>query len=152
VRTTVELPDDLFREAKASAARRGITIKVLFREALEAALPAGRRSPGRPPLGIDRGRVFIGDDFNDPVPEMGGLDIPDELMRKVKAAAKAQATTIDAFLCSALAEKLSKAMDRRENADPRWPVPPMDLTPDEAAEIDDAIEDAFEQVEPEDWA
>ena len=34
VKTTVELPDDLFREAKATAARRGKHMKEVMREAL----------------------------------------------------------------------------------------------------------------------
>jgi hypothetical protein len=34
VKTTVELPDDLFREAKATAARRGTALKEYFREAV----------------------------------------------------------------------------------------------------------------------
>jgi hypothetical protein len=34
VKTTIDLPDDLFREAKATAARRGAALKEFFREAL----------------------------------------------------------------------------------------------------------------------
>lgn len=47
MRTTVELPDPLFREVKAAAARRGTSLKVFIRSALEkelqAAAPAGAR-------------------------------------------------------------------------------------------------------------
>lgn len=82
---------------------------------------------------------------------MAGLDIPDELMRKVKAAAQAQGTTIHAFFRLALAEKVSHSAPASGGVDPRWPVAPMNLTPEEAAEIDNAIEEAFEQIEPEDW-
>jgi hypothetical protein len=38
VKTTIELPDDLFREAKATAARRGTALKQYFREALQEKL------------------------------------------------------------------------------------------------------------------
>jgi hypothetical protein len=34
VKTTVEIPDSLFREAKAAAAQQGIPLKELFTEAL----------------------------------------------------------------------------------------------------------------------
>jgi hypothetical protein len=34
MRTTLELPDELLREAKVSAARRGVSLKVLFTNAL----------------------------------------------------------------------------------------------------------------------
>jgi hypothetical protein len=34
VKTTIELPDELFREAKATAARRGTALKQFFTEAL----------------------------------------------------------------------------------------------------------------------
>lgn len=38
MKTTIELPDELFREAKATAARRGTALKQLVREALEEKL------------------------------------------------------------------------------------------------------------------
>lgn len=38
MKTTLELPDDLFVEAKAMAARRRITMKTLFTRALEREL------------------------------------------------------------------------------------------------------------------
>jgi hypothetical protein len=38
MKTTLELPDDLFVEAKAVAARRRITLKTLFTRALEREL------------------------------------------------------------------------------------------------------------------
>lgn len=50
MKTTIELPDDLFREAKATAARRGTALKELVREALEEKL-AREHAPARPPDG-----------------------------------------------------------------------------------------------------
>ena len=38
MKTTIELPDVMFRQAKALAAARGVTLKRLFTEALEVEL------------------------------------------------------------------------------------------------------------------
>jgi hypothetical protein len=38
VKTTIELPEEMFREAKATAARRGIPLRRLFEEALSQML------------------------------------------------------------------------------------------------------------------
>ena len=46
MKTTIELPDAMFREAKTLAAARGVTLKRLFAEALEYQLR--RRIPGNP--------------------------------------------------------------------------------------------------------
>ena len=49
MRTTLELPDVLAKQAKTAAIRRGITLKTLVTEALEQALNAGFAKPtGRP--------------------------------------------------------------------------------------------------------
>ncbi len=50
MKTTLEMPDDLFRRAKAVAAKRGLSLKQLVTTALERELegPArGTRSPKR---------------------------------------------------------------------------------------------------------
>lgn len=47
MRTTVDLPDDLFRELKAVAARRGISLKEIVRIAFEEELRKVKRSSGR---------------------------------------------------------------------------------------------------------
>ena len=46
MKTTIELPDELFREAKATAARRGTPLRQFFQEAVEDKLARedGRRS------------------------------------------------------------------------------------------------------------
>lgn len=46
MKTTIELPDELFREAKIAAARRKLTLKTLFTEALRKEIhpPAERSS------------------------------------------------------------------------------------------------------------
>ena len=43
MRTTVDLPDELFRELKALAARRGTSLKELLRTAVERELALARR-------------------------------------------------------------------------------------------------------------
>jgi hypothetical protein len=49
VKTTVEIPDVLFRQAKAAAARRGVSLKQLFNEALRERLRTGSaRTPEQP--------------------------------------------------------------------------------------------------------
>ena len=52
MKTTVELPDVLFRQAKALAAARGVTLRRFFTEALEEQLrrrPRGGRAGDREP-------------------------------------------------------------------------------------------------------
>lgn len=48
MKTTLEIPDDLFRKAKAQAAARGISLKQLFTEALAERVARLRRSAERP--------------------------------------------------------------------------------------------------------
>jgi hypothetical protein len=45
VKTTIELPDDLFREAKTVAARRGISLKSLVTNSLRESLAAVKSAP-----------------------------------------------------------------------------------------------------------
>ena len=48
MRTTVDLPDDLFRRAKAAAAMRGVKLKDLIASCLERSLgPSGEQQPMR---------------------------------------------------------------------------------------------------------
>lgn len=53
MRTTIELPDPLFRSARAAALERGVTLKELFTEALDRALRTpvrGVKRMDRPPI------------------------------------------------------------------------------------------------------
>jgi hypothetical protein len=50
VKTTVELPDDLYRRAKAEAAQRGCRIKDLIEEGLRLLLEVQRRTTPRASL------------------------------------------------------------------------------------------------------
>jgi hypothetical protein len=49
MKTTVELPDALFRQAKARAASSGVTLKSFLTEALEARLACSAGSGGAKP-------------------------------------------------------------------------------------------------------
>jgi hypothetical protein len=50
VKTTLEIPDDLFRAAKATAARRGQTLKQFVTDAMQEKLSSGpARTNGDPP-------------------------------------------------------------------------------------------------------
>ena len=85
MKTTVELPDAMFRQAKALAAARGVTLRRFFTEALEAQLlrckgdgSAGHEGPpwmagfgALSDLADERRRVLgaIGEEFEKLVPE-----------------------------------------------------------------------------------
>jgi hypothetical protein len=49
VKTTIELPDELFREAKATAARQGRSLRAVVTEALADKLQAGGAPSNAPP-------------------------------------------------------------------------------------------------------
>jgi hypothetical protein len=71
VKTTIEVPDALFRQAKMDAARRGIPLRQLVEEALTEKL--GRRSlPAQSPA----------DRFEWPVPPP---DVPANEIRRIQA-------------------------------------------------------------------
>jgi hypothetical protein len=81
------------------------------------------------------------------------IDLPDDLFREAKATAARRGIALRELVRQALAEKLSQGDGLYQVRDaPRWPVPPLDppLSREEAELIDKAIEDAFEQIEPED--
>jgi hypothetical protein len=48
MKTTIEIPDPLFRKAKSQAAERGQTLKQLVTEALQEKLAAGKTRSGEP--------------------------------------------------------------------------------------------------------
>jgi hypothetical protein len=54
MRTTIELPDSLFRQVKTLAVQKGLTLKEFFTAALERAVvepPSESRRMLRPPIG-----------------------------------------------------------------------------------------------------
>jgi len=60
MKTTVEIPDKLFREAKSAAASQGQTLKTYLNQALQEKLSAPRRSPSGwpvPPPKLTRGEM-----------------------------------------------------------------------------------------------
>lgn len=52
MRTTVRLPDDLYRRAKARAAESGVTFTQLLEDALRSVLQADRASEDRAPYEV----------------------------------------------------------------------------------------------------
>lgn len=52
MRTTVELPDDLFARIKSNAARSGVSLKEFFIEAVEQKLAPRQAKTRRPPPAI----------------------------------------------------------------------------------------------------
>jgi len=79
------------------------------------------------------------------------IELPDDLFREAKATAARRGTALREFVREALVEKLAREEDfAQPTAKRQWPVPPLNLPREEAELIDRAIEEAFEQIEPED--
>jgi len=80
------------------------------------------------------------------------IELPDDLFREAKATAARRGTALKQFVREALSEKLAReyGTSERESEPRQWPVSPLKMSREEAALIDKAIEDAFEQIEPED--
>jgi hypothetical protein len=61
MRTTIELPDPLFRVAKSLASEKGLSLKAFFTEALQKAVSSSadeRKRMDRPPIGKTRGQII----------------------------------------------------------------------------------------------
>jgi hypothetical protein len=80
------------------------------------------------------------------------IELPDDLFREAKATAARRGTALKEFVREALSEKLEREGEAglMRDSRPRWPVPPPDVPIDELRRIDAIIEEAFEQIEPED--
>ena len=57
VKTTLEIPDPLFRKAKSRAAERGQTLKSFVVEALQARLAMPSENAGAPPWMVGFGKL-----------------------------------------------------------------------------------------------
>lgn len=75
MKTTVEVPDDLYRRAKAEAALRGRKLKDLIEEGLRLALESPRKARRQPSLAelMKRGRGVV----DSGIPDLGSN--PDHL-------------------------------------------------------------------------
>ena len=80
------------------------------------------------------------------------IELPDELFREVKATAARRGIALREYVRQALVEKLDegRGLYQVRDAPREWPVPPLRLSRAEAEQIDKAIEEAFEHIEPED--
>jgi hypothetical protein len=66
MRTTIEIADELYRQAKRRAADRGVTLREIVEAALRGFLSGGRRPAGyKLEWRTDRGRVLPGVDLDD---------------------------------------------------------------------------------------
>jgi len=74
MRTTIDLPTSLFRDAKAATAARGTTLKEFITEAVRSALasPGGSRRMERPP--VPRGKGTIRARSNREIAELLGTE------------------------------------------------------------------------------
>jgi hypothetical protein len=81
------------------------------------------------------------------------IELPDELVSQAKATAARRGTALKQLVREALQEKLAReeGVSDRVSRPRQWPVPPLKISSEEAASIDNAIEEAFEQIEPEAW-
>jgi hypothetical protein len=79
------------------------------------------------------------------------IELPDNLFRMANAAAARRGMPLRQLIEEALEEKLARERDATPAGAMKWPVPPPEgIDPADAALIDAAIEEAFEQIEPED--
>ncbi len=75
------------------------------------------------------------------------IELPDELFREAKALAARRGELLKDIVREALEEKVTRAATLIRPGE--WPVPPMPLSPDERRRFDEAIEEVFEQIDPE---
>lgn len=82
------------------------------------------------------------------------LELPDPLLRKVKATAAARGQSMKDFVAEALREKLAPAARPGVAAEPPWMrgFGRLKRLHDETARVQRAIDDEFELVGPEDRA
>jgi hypothetical protein len=80
------------------------------------------------------------------------VDIPDDVFREAKASAAARGIPLRELVCEGLVKLLREDGKALVGQMKGWPVPPSRISPEEAKKIDDAIEEAFEQIDPDDWA
>jgi hypothetical protein len=72
MKTTIEVPDDLYRRAKAEAALRGRRLKDLIEEGLRLALDTPREASAHPSLAeLVRGAMGVVDSG---IPDLGSND------------------------------------------------------------------------------
>ena len=105
MRTTIDLPDPLFREAKACAALEGTTLKDLVTRCVEQGLR------GRRPVRVEPGAGDPGAD--DPVPP----GIADDVLRAVRERAQRQRRAIGEVLSDLVRRSLANVEPADEIAE-----------------------------------
>lgn len=79
------------------------------------------------------------------------MDIPDELFKKAKARAALADLSLKDFVCRALREKLSRNRAATGDARSGWRRVFGRARAADVAEADQAIEAAFEKIDPAEW-
>mgnify|MGYP002630302891 CR=1 FL=1 len=74
MKTTIELPDELLTEAKATAAKRRTTLKAMFEHALR------REIQGHPPVSNSSGKFTIDDDGLPVLAKRGDTIVSNEMV------------------------------------------------------------------------
>jgi len=75
MKTTVDLPDPLFRRAKATAAQRGISMKTLFTRAIEKDLEAAHVSVSELLKGLPKVDKATSEEIKRSVAEYDAVDL-----------------------------------------------------------------------------
>jgi len=80
------------------------------------------------------------------------IDLSVALFRRASEIASTRGLDLSDFVREAIVEKLAGevAADRTAEVPHRWPVPPPRISRKEIDGVDQAIEEAFEQIESED--
>jgi hypothetical protein len=79
------------------------------------------------------------------------IELPDQLFREAKATAARRGTALKQFVQEALQEKLARESGTgilRDAPKPWMLVAPSPFSPEERRLFDEAIEEAFEQIDP----
>lgn len=81
------------------------------------------------------------------------LEIPDALFRRVKSTAAARGQSLKDFVTEALQMQLAKSASKRANDDPPWLASFGGLKhlSKETRRVQDRIDEAFEQIDQEQW-
>jgi hypothetical protein len=77
------------------------------------------------------------------------VELPDNILREVKATAARRGIALRQYFLDALSEKLAREGTASVAGGPKdWPVPPPDVPLEELRKIHAYIEEEFEQIEP----
>lgn len=124
MRTTVEIPDETYRELKIKAAREGTSVREIVLRGIERELVAGEPHSKRKQFQIplipssEPGTLHL---TNEDIDEL--IDLPEPLYREMKALATAEGTTIREIILEKVALRLRQGSGPAKESDTsRFPV------------------------------